>query len=122
PPDELISDLDDAEADIAERLDNAHYRDDVLRLLFICCHPELPATQQVALALRIVSGLTVGEIARAFLVGDSAMEQRLTRAKQRIAAADIPYGPRGPVERAERLGAVAAMVYLIFNEGYSATG
>ena len=122
PPDELISDLDDAEADIAERLDNAHYRDDVLRLLFICCHPELPATQQIALALRIVSGLTVGEIARAFLVGDSAMEQRITRAKQRIAAADIPYGTPGAVERAERLGAVAAMVYLIFNEGYSATG
>ena len=122
PPDELISDLDDAEADIAERLDNAHYRDDVLRLLFICCHPELPATQQVALALRIVSGLTVGEIARAFLVGDSAMEQRITRAKQRIAAADMPYGTPGAVERAERLGAVAAMVYLIFNEGYSATG
>jgi RNA polymerase sigma-70 factor (ECF subfamily) len=122
PPDELISDLDDAEADIAERLDNAHYRDDVLRLLFICCHPELPATQQVALALRIVCGLTVGEIARAFLVGDSAMEQRITRAKQRIAAAAMPYGTPGAVERAERLGAVAAMVYLIFNEGYSATG
>jgi RNA polymerase sigma-70 factor (ECF subfamily) len=118
PPDEVISDLDDAEADIAERLDNSHYRDDVLRLLFICCHPELPATQQIALALRIVSGLTVGEIARAFLVGDSAMEQRITRAKQRIAAADIPYGTPGAVERAERLGAVAAMVYLIFNEGY----
>jgi RNA polymerase sigma-70 factor (ECF subfamily) len=122
PPDEVISDLDDAEADMAERLDNAHYRDDVLRLLFICCHPELPATQQVALALRIVSGLTVAEIARAFLVGESAMEQRITRAKQRIAAADVPYGTPGAVERSERLGAVAAMIYLIFNEGYSATG
>jgi RNA polymerase sigma-70 factor (ECF subfamily) len=122
PPDEVISDLDDAESDLAERLDNSHYRDDVLRLLFICCHPELPATQQIALALRIVSGLTVAEIARAFLVGDSAMEQRITRAKQRIAATDIPYGTPGAVERAERLGAVAAMVYLIFNEGYSATG
>ncbi len=122
PPDEVISDLDDAEADLAERLDNSHYRDDVLRLLFICCHPKLPATQQIALALRIVSGLTVAEIARAFLVGDSAMEQRITRAKQRIAATDIPYGTPGAVERAERLGAVAAMVYLIFNEGYSATG
>jgi len=122
PPDEIISDLDDAESDLAERLDNSHYRDDLLRLLFICCHPELPATQQIALALRIVSGLTVSEIARAFLVGDSAMEQRITRAKQRIATADIPYGTPGAVERAERLGAVAAMVYLIFNEGYSATG
>ena len=68
PPDELISDLDDAEAALAERLDGAHYRDDVLRLLFICCHPDLPATQQIALALRIVSGLSVKQIARAFLV------------------------------------------------------
>ncbi|MGH8178185.1 MAG: sigma factor, partial [Steroidobacter sp.] len=61
PTDDLISDLDDAEAAIAERLDNSHYRDDVLRLLFICCHPDLPATQQIALALRIVSGLSVVE-------------------------------------------------------------
>src|SRR3546814_9892622 len=76
PPDELISDLEDAETALVERLDGADYRDDVLRLLFVCCHPELPATQQIALALRIVSGLTVPEIARAFLVGDSAMEQR----------------------------------------------
>ena len=68
---------------LAERLDSAHYRDDVLRLLFICCHPDLPATQQIALALRIVSGLSVKEIARAFLVGESAMEQRITRAKRR---------------------------------------
>ena len=66
---------------MAERLDGAHYRDDILRLLFICCHPDLPATQQIALALRIVSGLTVQQIARAFLVGESAMEQRITRAK-----------------------------------------
>src|SRR3982751_254080 len=91
PPDDVISNLEDAEAELAERLDGSHYRDDVLRLLFICCHPELPATQQVALALRIVSGLTVSEIARAFLVGDSAMEQRITRAKARIADADVPF-------------------------------
>src|SRR5579859_2983013 len=120
PPDEVLSDLDDAELPLAERLDGSHYRDDVLRLLFICCHPELPATQQIALALRIVSGLTVAEIARAFLVGESAMEQRITRAKQRVARAEIPFGTPGAAERAERLGAVAAMVYLIFNEGYSA--
>jgi RNA polymerase sigma-70 factor (ECF subfamily) len=122
PSDEAISDLDDVEAPLAERLDNAHYRDDVLRLLFICCHPELPATQQIALALRIVSGLSVKEIARAFLVGESAMEQRITRAKSRIAAADVPFEAPGAPERAERLGAVAAMLYLLFNEGYSATG
>ena len=64
PEDEAISDLDDAEAELAERLDGSHYRDDILRLLFICCHPDLPATQQIALALRIVSGLTVKQIAR----------------------------------------------------------
>ena len=67
PPDELISDLDDTEVKLAERLDASHYRDDILRLLFICCHPDLPATQQIALALRTVSGLSVKEIARAFL-------------------------------------------------------
>jgi len=122
PPDELISNLDDAEVPLAERLDAANYRDDILRLLFICCHPDLPATQQVALALRIVSGLTVKQIARAFLVGESAMEQRITRAKQRIGATDVPFETPGAVERAERLGAVAAMIYLLFNEGYSASG
>ena len=122
PEDEAISDLDDAEDALAERLDGSHYRDDILRLLFICCHPELPATQQIALALRIVSGLTVKQIARAFLVSEAAMEQRITRAKARIADADVPFETPGAVERAERLSAVAAMVYLIFNEGYSASG
>ncbi|HKY95786.1 MAG TPA: sigma-70 family RNA polymerase sigma factor, partial [Kiloniellales bacterium] len=78
PPDELLSDLDDAEARAADRIDEADYRDDVLRLLFVCCHPELPATQQIALALRIVCGLSVKQIARAFLVGEAAMEQRIT--------------------------------------------
>jgi RNA polymerase sigma-70 factor (ECF subfamily) len=112
----------DAEADMAARLDDAHYRDDVLRLLFICCHPDLPATQQIALALRIVSGLTVTQIARAFLVSESAMEQRITRAKNRIAHAAVAFEAPGAVERAERLAAVAAMIYLVFNEGYSASG
>jgi RNA polymerase sigma-70 factor (ECF subfamily) len=122
-PDEAqISDLGDAEEDLAERLDGSDYRDDVLRLLFICCHPDLPATQQVALALRIVSGLSVRQIARAFLVSEAAMEQRITRAKRRVGEADVPFETPGPVERSERLGAVAAMVYLIFNEGYSAAG
>jgi RNA polymerase sigma-70 factor (ECF subfamily) len=122
PDDYAISDLEDAEADLAERLDSSHYRDDVLRLLFICCHPDLPATQQIALALRIVSGLSVKEIARAFLVSESAMEQRITRAKQRVVGAGVPYETPGAVERAERVGVVAAMVYLLFNEGYSASG
>jgi RNA polymerase sigma-70 factor (ECF subfamily) len=119
-PDELADDGD--EEALAERLDGAHYRDDVLRLLFICCHPELPATQQIALALRIVCGLTVPQIARAFLVSEAAMEQRITRAKAHVAAADVPFETPGAPERAPRLAAVAAVVYLIFNEGYSAAG
>ncbi len=120
PADEALSDLGDAETPMAEAIDAQAYRDDILRLLFICCHPDLPATQQVALALRIVSGLTLAKIARAFLVSDAAMEQRLTRAKARIARSPVPYGAPGPAERAERLTAVAAMLYLVFNAGYSA--
>jgi RNA polymerase sigma-70 factor (ECF subfamily) len=120
--DQAISDTDDAEDALAERLDGSHYRDDILRLLFICCHPDLPATQQIALALRIVSGLTVKQIARAFLVSEAAMEQRITRAKARVAEASVPFETPGAVERSERLSAVAAMIYLIFNEGYSASG
>lgn len=122
-PDEAsLSDLDDAEGALVERLDDGHYRDDILRLLFICCHPDLPATQQIALALRVVSGLAVDEIARAFLVSEAAMEQRITRAKRRVAEARVPFETPGPIERSERLGTVAAMIYLIFNEGYSASG
>jgi RNA polymerase sigma-70 factor (ECF subfamily) len=122
PEDEAISDLDDAEEALAERLDGSHYRDDILRLLFICCHPDLPATQQIALALRIVSGLTVKQIARAFLVSEAAMEQRITRAKARVAEAKVAFETPGAIERGERLVSVAAMIYLIFNEGYSASG
>jgi RNA polymerase sigma-70 factor, ECF subfamily len=120
PDEAVLSDLDDAEDAMAERLDGADYRDDVLRLMFICCHPDLAATQQIALALRIVSGLSVARIARAFLVSDAAMEQRITRAKARVAAADVPFETPGPLERAERFAAVASMIYLVFNEGYSA--
>ena len=122
-PDEAsLSDLDDAEGALVQRLDDGHYRDDILRLLFTCCHPDLPATQQIALALRVVSGLSVKEIARAFLVSEAAMEQRITRAKRRIAEAGVAFETPGAVERAERVGVVAAMVYLLFNEGYSASG
>jgi RNA polymerase sigma-70 factor (ECF subfamily) len=118
-----LTELDDRELpiepDVVERLDTADYRDDILRLLFICCHPELPPAQQLAVALRIVSGLTVPQIARAFLVSEDAMEQRITRAKARIARADVPFEAPGPEERAERLGVVSATIYLVFNEGYS---
>ncbi len=122
PEEEAISDLEDAETALADQIDDSHYRDDILRLLFICCHPDLPAVQQIALALRLVSGLTVKEIAHAFLVSESAMEQRITRAKRRVGQADVPFEAPGAVERSERLGAVAAVIYLIFNEGYSASG
>jgi RNA polymerase sigma-70 factor (ECF subfamily) len=122
PDDAVISDLDDAEEELADRLDGSHYRDDILRLLFICCHPDLPATQQIALALRIVSGLSVKQIARAFLVSEPAMEQRITRAKAKVAVAGVPFETPGAIERSERLAGVAAMIYLIFNEGYSASG
>jgi RNA polymerase sigma-70 factor (ECF subfamily) len=122
PADDALSDLDDAETRAVAELDDAHYRDDILRLLFICCHPELPATQQIALALRIVSGLSVEEIARAFLVSETAMEQRITRAKNRVANAEVPFEPPDARERAMRLSAVATVIYLLFNEGYSATG
>jgi RNA polymerase sigma-70 factor (ECF subfamily) len=123
PPDEQLcaeGGDGDAEERLAERLDDAPYRDDILRLLFICCHPELPATQQIALALRVVCGLSVAQIARAFLVSDTAMEQRITRAKARIAEAQVPFEAPDPIARGERLSAIAAVVYLIFNEGYSA--
>jgi RNA polymerase sigma-70 factor (ECF subfamily) len=122
PAEELVSDLEDVEDATVDRLDNAGYRDDVLRLLFICCHPDIPATQQIAVALRVVSGLSVRQIARAFLISESAMEQRITRAKARIAKANVPFETPGAVERSERLAAVAAMIYLVFNEGYSASG
>ncbi len=120
PDEEQLSDLGDVETPMAERLDGEHYKDDILRLLFVCCHPELPATQQIALALRIVCGLSVKQIARTFLVGEAAMEQRITRAKARIAQGKVAFETPGAVERAERLAAVAAMIYLTFNEGYSA--
>ena len=120
PDEAVLSDRDDAEAALAERLDGAHYRDDILRLLFVCCHPDLPRTQQIALALRVVSGLPTARIARAFLVGEGAMEQRITRAKARVGRSDLPFDAPGAAERAERLAAVSAMLYLVFNEGYSA--
>ncbi|MEI9996465.1 MAG: RNA polymerase sigma factor [Rhizomicrobium sp.] len=120
PDEDRISDIDDVEAPLAERLDNADYRDDILRLLFVCCHPDLPDTQQIALALRIVSGLTVKQIARAFLASEAAVEQRITRAKARIARRGASFEAPSPIERAERLAAVATMLYLVFNEGYSA--
>lgn len=122
PDENKISDTGDAESEIADRIDDSHYRDDILRLLFVCAHPDLPIAQQIALALRIVSGLSVKEIARAFLASEAAVEQRITRAKRRIEEAGVPFETPGPVERSERLATVAAMLYLLFNEGYAASG
>jgi RNA polymerase sigma-70 factor (ECF subfamily) len=104
-----------------ESLDESHYGDDILRLLFMCGHPTLPATQQIALALRIVSGLTVVQIARAFLVSPAAMEQRITRGKRAIAEIGVEFDTPGATERRSRLAAVSTMIYLIFNEGYGRT-
>jgi RNA polymerase sigma-70 factor, ECF subfamily len=120
PQEEEISDLSDVETSTVARIDEADYRDDILRLMFVCCHPELPATQQIALALRIVSGLSTRQIARAFLVSDDAMEQRITRAKARVTKANVPFESPSAIDRSERLAAVAAMLYLLFNEGYTA--
>jgi RNA polymerase sigma-70 factor (ECF subfamily) len=123
PEDDVIPDTeDDHEAAMVERLDSSAYQDDVLRLLFMCCQPNLPANQQIAVALRIVSGLSVQEIARAFLVSEAAMAQRITRAKRLMGESQIAFETPGPAERAERLTTVAAMIYLLFNEGYSASG
>ena len=109
------------ELENADTMDITAIPDERLELIFMCCHPALPVEAQVALTLRAVGGLSVDRIARAFLVPPETMKRRLTRAKSKIKVAGIPFsvpaGPRLP----ERLGAVLAVVYLIFNEGYGDT-
>ncbi|MEV6768353.1 sigma-70 family RNA polymerase sigma factor [Nocardia sp. NPDC051030] len=95
--------------------------DDTLVLLFLCCHPALPPQSQVALTLRAVGGLTTAEIARAFLVSESTMTRRITRAKATIKQSGLPFTLPAPAERADRLAAVLHVLYLIFTEGYAAT-
>ncbi|MFU8852375.1 RNA polymerase sigma factor [Micromonospora sp. SL1-18] len=95
--------------------------DDTLILLFLCCHPSLPPAGQIALTLRAVGGLSTAEVARAFLVPETAMARRITRAKQRIRDSGLPFAlPAGP-DRSARLDAVLHVLYLVFNEGYAST-
>ena len=121
---ELARDLEEGRGDPAADLDAAlddEVKDDVLRLVFTACHPVLSPEARVALTLRLIGGLTTDEIARAYLVPEPTIAQRIVRAKRTLSKAGVPFEvPRGP-ERAERLASVLEVVYLIFNEGYTAT-
>ena len=106
--------------DIEESLDD-YVGDDLLRLIFMCCHPVLATDARVALTLRMLGGLTTPEIARAFLVPEATLAQRIVRAKRTLADAQVPFELPPKNELAERLSSVLDVIYLIFNEGYSAT-
>jgi predicted RNA polymerase sigma factor len=118
------SDAADRRGDVVKDLEDAldgDVRDDLLRLMFTACHPVLPTEARVALTLRLLGGLTTEEIARAFLVPEPTIAQRIVRAKRTLAEKQVPFEvPRGP-DRAPRLSSVLEVIYLIFNEGYSAT-
>ena len=106
--------------DLAATIDN-HIEDDVLRLIFICCHPVLSTSGRIALTLRMVGGLATDEIARAFLVSNATVAQRIVRAKHTLTEARVPFSLPARDELDKRLGSVLEVIYLVFNEGYSAT-
>jgi RNA polymerase sigma factor (sigma-70 family) len=109
-----------AEPDLDAQLDD-DIGDDLLRLVFTACHPVLPTEGRIAMVLRLLGGLTTAEVARAFLVPETTVAQRITRAKRTLAEARVPFEAPAGDERVERLASVLEVVYLIFNEGYSAT-
>jgi len=119
---DLVAHMESRVSDVppGENKDDGEIEDDRLRLIFTCCHPALPPEAQVALTLREVCGLTTEEIARAFLVTPATLAQRIVRAKTKIREERIPYEVPAPQELPERLDAVLQVVYLVFNEGYSA--
>ena len=117
----LARDLDDTTPGADLLFDPDAIDDDILALMFTACHPVLSKEARIALTLRVVGGLTSDEIARAFLVPVSTVQARITRAKKTLAAAQVPFAVPEPQERAERLGSVLSVVYLIFTEGSSAS-
>lgn len=118
---EIEQELAAAEMETALEAPAAEVGDDLLRLMFIACHPVLSTEARVALTLRLLGGLTTAEIARAFLVPEPTLAQRIVRAKRTLAEARVPFEVPPPAERAARLASVLEVIYLIFNEGYSAT-